>query len=46
MRIYKELPFGGTVMGMSDDEITPDPEKEFDALYKRLFNIGSMKIKD
>lgn len=46
MKIYKKLPFGGTVMGMSDDEIKPDREKEIDALYKRLFNIGCMRIKD
>lgn len=46
MKIYKKLPFGGTVMGMSRDEIKPDCEKELDALYERIFYCEGLKIND
>lgn len=41
MRMIKRLPFGGTVMGISDDEIRQDTQKQiFDEIERDFYLLG------
>ena len=46
IRIYKDLPFGGTVMGISPDEIKRGGKKTIKDEMERILNRGGLKFNE